>query len=240
MEGLHPVEQLWKRLDEIIQSWPKGSVPVPPKQRIDGLGCFPCGYGLWEKRLGQPPPPMPARAVMLIGNNWGNTEALCRDYRRGENPKGVYWGTLRPLLEEAGLAMKDCFATNAYPGLLAGDSNVGEFPGADDEQFQAACREFMVEQIRVVRPALIVTVGLYVPPFLAPLSPHLDRWRDARTLKDLNGNNALVHPAAFGGQATPRQWWHSRTLRGASATWGIASTAVSQVMTRSEECWRTP
>ncbi|HEX5272192.1 MAG TPA: hypothetical protein VFW33_16965, partial [Gemmataceae bacterium] len=70
---------------------------------------------------------------MLVGNNWGNTEALRRDFRRGENPDSqVYWGTLRPLLEGAGIAMRDCFATNAYPGLLTGDSNVGEFPGADN------------------------------------------------------------------------------------------------------------
>jgi hypothetical protein len=140
---------------------------------------------------------------MLLGNNWGNTASLHTRYLQGGEDRDYpgYWRPLRPLLEGAGLAMKDCFATNAYPGLLTGPSNVGRFPGAADMQFQAICRAFMAEQIRVVRPALIVTLGLYVAPFLARLSPDLKGWRSASTFTDLNETNAMVPHAAFPGAA---------------------------------------
>jgi len=139
---------------------------------------------------------------MLLGNNYGNEGELDRWYRRkGESPDCPYWRNLRCVLDGCGISLEQCFATNAYPGLLTGPSNLGCFPGADDMQFQAVCREFLTEQIRVVRSVLIVTLGLYVPPFLSALSPDLSGWRNVSKLKHLNGDNALVRRAAFEGTA---------------------------------------
>src|SRR5262249_39602942 len=123
----HPVEYLWRRLPEIVRSYPEGSAPVPPEYRIEALGCFPCGYGLWNKWPGQPPPPMPARAVMLLAHNWGSEVELPR-YQETENRNSPYWRNLRPLLKRCGICLCNCFATNAYPGLLKSRSNTGKFP----------------------------------------------------------------------------------------------------------------
>jgi hypothetical protein len=55
----------------------------------------------------------------------------------------------------------------------------------------------MAEQIRVVRHALIGTLGLYVPPFLAPLSPDLRGWLTVETTEDINDDNALFPRVTF-------------------------------------------
>jgi uracil-DNA glycosylase len=96
-----------------------------------------------------------------------------------------------------GICLCDVFATNTYPGLIKGDENIGKFPGGRDKKFQAACQQFLAEQIRVVRPALIVTLGKYVPPVLARLSPDLRCWRNAKSFKELNDESAVIRRAVF-------------------------------------------
>ena len=192
----HPAEYLWRILLEIVRSYPDGTAPVPAGYRIEGLGCFPCGYGLWDKLPGVPPPPMPVRGIMLLAHNWGSVYELDR-YKKSERRNSPYWRNLRPLLERAGISMSDCFATNAYPGLVTAKSNMGKFPGTKDRQFQDATRQFLNEQIRVVSPALIVTLGIHVPPLLACLSDDLSGWRKVSAFGHLNNDNAIVERARF-------------------------------------------
>jgi uracil-DNA glycosylase len=139
---------------------------------------------------------MPIRPVMLLAHNWGSEAELDLN-RPGENRGSRYWRNLRLLLRTCDICVCNCFATNAYPGLLKSSRNTGEFPGASDEQFLTACRRFLAEQIRVVRPALIVTLGRYVPRVLAPLSPDLRGWMRANAFKVLNDDNAFIPRARF-------------------------------------------
>ncbi len=54
---------------------------------------------------------------------------------------------------------------------------MGAFPGAKDETFVERCRGFFRVQLTICQPRLVITLGVHVPPFLAPLSDELRaRW----------------------------------------------------------------
>ena len=54
-----------------------------------------------------------------------------------------------PLLESAGIQREECFFTNVYMGLSAGDSNTGPSPGAKNREFKRRCESFLTEQIAI-------------------------------------------------------------------------------------------
>ncbi|MEP0981041.1 hypothetical protein NC980_10765 [Leptolyngbya sp. AS-A5] len=65
------------------------------------------------------------------------------------------------------------FFTNLYMGLRAGTATTGVFPGANDAKFVSHCQAFLFEQLRVQRPALLLTLGV-LPPVIGVLSPELE------------------------------------------------------------------
>jgi len=98
----------------------------------------------------------------------------------------------RAAVEEAGIDPEQCFFTNAYMGLRAGQRATGPFPGARDPGFVERCRRFLGAQIEVQRPRLILTLGTYVPAVLAPLAPKLVRWRDVANLREIDAARCPV------------------------------------------------
>ncbi|MBD2079504.1 hypothetical protein [Leptolyngbya sp. FACHB-17] len=58
-------------------------------------------------------------------------------------------------------------------GLRAGTATTGVFPGANDAKFVSHCQAFLFEQLRVQRPALLLTLGV-LPPVIGVLSPELE------------------------------------------------------------------
>jgi hypothetical protein len=71
-------------------------------------------------------------------------------------------------------------------GLREGTATTGPFPGRLDRGYCEFCRDFLVKQISTQRPTLIVTLGIYVPQFLASLSPQLHQWAAKSGLKHLD------------------------------------------------------
>lgn len=55
-------------------------------------------------------------------------------------------------------------------GLRAGTATTGVFPGANDAKFVSHCQAFFLEQLRVQRPALVLTLGVHVPPVIGVLA----------------------------------------------------------------------
>jgi len=82
---------------------------------------------------------------------------------------------------------------------------MGTFPGARDHDFVCWCRNFLLEQLRLIQPRLILTLGVHVPRFLAPLSPELKvAWSDVTGLRMLDERGvALVYPSTFSGVLRP-------------------------------------
>lgn len=191
---MHPVEALWAE-HAPVAGYPRGVVSIP--EPIPGLAFFPGGSGLWHAALGQPLPPFPLGGVMVLGHDFHSEEgyraSLARGHERYSQPT---WRNLTVLLGEAGVDLGACFFTNVYMGLRAGAKTTGPFPGATDPAFVAHCRRFLVRQLAAQRPALILTLGVYAPRMLAPISPDLAHWADGRGFRHLD-EVGPVRVAAF-------------------------------------------
>lgn len=246
---MHPVKALFAAMRR-IEPYPPGVVRVPT--RIPGTAFFPGGYGLWGVRPNAALPPMPIGGVMVLGHDFHSEEAFAHTLRQGTEVPATRgagrivptWSGLCPVLCEAGLPLDRCFFTNAYMGLRQGAGVSGRFPGSRDPQFVKRCQSFFLRQVEVQRPAVLLTLGRWVPAFVAPLSPRLAPWLEVRSLADVDDKRrpvvldvkfdrttaptcsvvALTHPSVRG-PSVPRRRFGS--LTGHPAEIAMIKKAVS-------------
>jgi uracil-DNA glycosylase len=69
------------------------------------------------------------------------------------------WRRLYKLFERAEFNPQEMFFTNVYVSLKAGAAPEGKFPGAKDPSFCARCYAFLDEQIQIMRPRAVATLG---------------------------------------------------------------------------------
>jgi uracil-DNA glycosylase len=104
------------------------------------------------------------------------------------------------LLDDVQIARETCFFTNVYMGLREGKATTGRFPGSHDPPFVHRCQQFFIRQLQVQRPRLILALGTFVPPFLAPLSPQLSGWAKGGTFAELDkADLSMIPEASFAG-----------------------------------------
>jgi hypothetical protein len=196
----HPIDQLFDQLAD-VGPYPPGVLPTTA--RIPGTAFFPGGTGLWGTQPGQPLPLMPLGGVMVLGHNFDSAASYAQSLARGsEHINGPSWRPLLTLLRACAIDPSRCFFTNAYMGLKADTASpIGKFPGAAAADFVRRCQTFLLEQLRMQQPRLVLTLGKEVPPVLAPLAPELSRtWSGALTLQELDRRAvALVYPVHFPG-----------------------------------------
>lgn len=195
--SLHIAEQLW-HAHTAVAPYPDGVLPVP--QPIAGTAFFPGGYGLWRPDVSAPLPRFPVGGVIVLGHDFhsqtGYEESLGRGHESMTQPT---WNNLLRLLREVEIPEEWCFFTNVYMGLRAGEQKTGVFPGSRDAAFIERCRRFLAEQLATQRPRLILTLGVYAPLVLAPLSPELTDWQDATGFKALDRRGPVRHGVRFRG-----------------------------------------
>ena len=168
-KNTHAFEELFTLLDQ-FGTYPNGVIKI--SERIDGTAFFPGGWGLWNTQPHELLPLVPIGGSMVLGHNFDSEAGFQRSLRHGsENLKSATWGNLLAFLEQVGISPEQCFFTNAYVGLRAGKHAMGAFSGARDPEFVCWCRNFLLKQLQLIQPRLIFTLGVYVPGFLAPLSP---------------------------------------------------------------------
>lgn len=194
---IHAVEKLWGR-HHPTGGYPAGVIAVP--QPISGLAFFPGGFGLWNTRAGHPLPPMPVGGVMVIGHDFHSELGYLKSFSAGgERLTLPTWSNLLRVLERAGLHPERCFFTNLYMGLRAGSAATGRFPGAGNPQFVAHCKEFLLEQLRVQRPSLVLLLGAHVPPVIGEMSPDLASWTTAKGFRHLDAVGPVKTKVSFEG-----------------------------------------
>ena len=197
--AFHPMNHLFALHDQ-FGSYPNGVVRI--SKRIAGTAFFPGGFGLWISQPNEPLAAMPVGGVMVVGHNFDSEAGFEYAFNHeGENLKGSTWRNLLAFLEQVEISPECCFFTNAYVGLQSGDHASGPFPGKQDPEFVRWCQNFLLEQIKLMQPRLILSLGTYVPSFLAPLSPELRRvWSGVKSLITLDEQEAaLVFPCTFEG-----------------------------------------
>jgi hypothetical protein len=193
---MHPAEKLWQKHEP--PSYPRGVLQVP--HPIVGTAFFPGGFGLWNPKSKRPLPDFPIGGVMILGHDFHSEAGYHESVARGaESLQQPTWRNLLNILGRAEIAPENCFFTNVYMGLRAGTSTTGVFPGASDSAFVAHCQRFLLMQLSVQRPSVIITLGLNAPRVLAPLSSALRVWEQARGFRSLNNNNAVIPHVVFDG-----------------------------------------
>jgi uracil-DNA glycosylase len=199
----HAINDLFALHDQ-FRSYPNGVIRI--SKRIPGTAFFPGGYGLWNTLPDEHLPPMPVGGVMVVGHNFDSEAGFEHAFNHsGENLKGPTWRNLLAFLKQVEIAPEWCFFTNAYVGLQSGDRAIGPFPGEQDHEFVRWCQNFLLEQIKLMQPRLILSLGAYVPSFLAPLSSELRCvWSGVKRLTMLDEQKtALVYPSTFVGVLRP-------------------------------------
>jgi len=165
--------------------------------RIAGTAFFPGGDGLWkEEGLNDD---LTIGGIMVVGHNFDNVSGFQQSLAQGSEPVTCpTWRNITSLLREANIELTRCFFTNVYVGLMQTTSNVGKFPGATSAAFRQQCVDFLQQQIALQQPSLILTLGAFVPPLLASLSPQLASWQGIQRVGQLDANQtALIKQAAF-------------------------------------------
>lgn len=194
---MHPSEALWAH-HHPEAGYPSGVLPVPAP--INGLAFFPGGYGLWGANQGRPLPEFPVGGIMVLGHDFHSETGYAESWKLGgERLTLPTWSNLLRLFEAAGVALNRCFFTNLYMGLRAGVATTGAFPGASDPAFVAHCQAFLLEQLRTQRPALVLTLGVHVPPVVGVLSPELAPWAAGQGLKHLDAVGPVQMGVTFRG-----------------------------------------
>lgn len=187
---------LWRR--HTPTSYPPGVLEVPGA--IPGTSFFPGGYGLWGAEAGRPLPEFPFRGVMVLGHDFHSKAGYEASVERGrESINQPTWRNLVDVLTRAAIPLERCFFTNYYMGLREGTETTGPFPGAGDESFVSHCNSFFIDQLRTQRPQLLITLGIYVPFAIAPLSPDLNDWGSHRGIKHLDSARPVRKAVRFFG-----------------------------------------
>jgi hypothetical protein len=196
---MQPIDLLFDSMIE-VEPYPTGVVRVPG--RIPGTAFFPGGYGLWQRDGAVPQNP-----IMILGHDFhseaGFRESLDRGGEvvidNGQRVMGPTWRSLTCLLKAVDVDPSICFFTNAYMGLREGADPTGRFPGSNNPGFVERCRAFLRLQIRTMRPRAILTLGAWVPAFIAPLSPELECWTKTRSFFDIDNARPMIPNARFPG-----------------------------------------
>lgn len=154
----NPAEQLWSEIRAAVSPFPSGVLDVPAP--IRGTAFFPGGLGLWFEENAAIFP-FPDGQIMVVGQDFNSAVTYERAWKIGtEVESSATWRGLRTLLLASGVSLDRCFFTNVYMGLRDGGPETGKFPGARDKHFTQRCITFFRRQLEIVRPRLILTLGL--------------------------------------------------------------------------------
>ncbi len=137
---------------------------------------------------------------MVLGHDFHSEIEYRRSLKRNrENHTQPTWRNILKLLEQAAIPTDECFFTNFFMGLRQGTITTGVFPGSKSKPYLEHCRRFLLRQLEVQRPRLVLTLGVRVPCLVAPMSPELAPWQMRQGLKHLDACGPIQRKVSFAG-----------------------------------------
>lgn len=151
---------------------------------ISGVGFFPGARGLWDDN----DKTISNKRVMVLGHDFGGKKDFDRSCRNGkENLSGATWKNLLEMLKEFGIEKEKCFFTNAVMGVRRdGISAIRKSPVYDCPHFLFDCQKFLLTQIRIQMPKLILVLGKNTWKFLGGISPELKVLSEIKSFKKID------------------------------------------------------
>ncbi len=121
-------------------------------------------------------PPVPESPVVVLGNFFATSDEFV-DVDEGRlTHLGRTWDTMREMFQGI-VPPSEVFLTDSYPTLpKAGGRTGGVRPG---RRYGGACRRFLVEEVRMLRPRAVLCLGGHATRLLASVCPELAQWRDS-------------------------------------------------------------
>ncbi|MGC2545685.1 MAG: uracil-DNA glycosylase family protein, partial [Silvibacterium sp.] len=145
---------------QIVRNYPEGIHPTADSvsDLIKGTAAFGVGPGLkCGKGNGKAWPELfPESPLHIFAHNWGNQRMLKKAQEAGGEADGVFWRRLIDFLERAEFDPANTHTTNVLQGIKSGPA-AGNM--SSDPTFLSQCLEYLREQVRIVQPRLIVTLG---------------------------------------------------------------------------------
>ena len=159
-------------MERTVTAYGPGAVKV--SGYVDGTSFFPGGSGLWQgpSPHGRLPEFFPEAPVMLLGHNFDSVQGHADSVRRGvERMRQGTWKHVLSYLDKAGgIVPEQCFFTNVFVGLQPIKAE-GKMKGS--ELYERECRNFLAQQIKIVRPRLIATLGITAEEQLKIIRPEV-------------------------------------------------------------------
>ena len=184
----------------MVEPYPIGMKAIP--QPISGTAFFPGGAGIW-KEAGVHQSRSRRRPIMVLGHDFDSEVAYRRSFEVGDETYGPTWRNLGKLFDETGILMSQCFFTNYFMGMRKGRVSTGRSPASYSDQFIERCGDFLIEQLKFIRPRVILTLGVYVPRLIASRSEGLAGWQLARSFSDIDRIGPLHFDVCFKGSSGP-------------------------------------
>ncbi len=178
------VEQLKAELSKLVEDYPTSLKPVLCE--IKGKGFFPGARGLWEDE----DETISDKPIMILGHDFGAERDFKKSVERGcENLNALTWKNLQTTLQEFGIPEDNCFFTNAILGVRTVDSALGKSPAYSYPEFLDLCKSFLLKQINIQKPKLIIVLGLHVLGIISQLSNKFKALEKVKSFKALDGED---------------------------------------------------
>lgn len=118
-------------------------------------------------------PAAPERGVLVLGNYQASRASYQRIVEGHIGGFPTTWWVLRQLL--ASTSPTEVFLTNAFVGLPDIKSDTAPFPTTPS--FTRRCEELLALEIALLRPRLVVCLGVPAAKLLAAITPGAAEWR---------------------------------------------------------------
>lgn len=174
-----------------FRSYPEWVVAVP--EPIRGTTFFPGGLGLISEGMPRPSTAPPAE-IMVVGQDFNTlrTYEITRE-RGSEFATSRTWLNMRKVFPQLGLPIRQCFFTSYYVGLREQGRETGPFPGSRDRDFVQRCARFFERQLEILRPSVIVSLGLAPLQVIGGEVFQFDVPPNMAQCVDVHSNHAAAH-----------------------------------------------
>lgn len=161
---------------------------------------FPGGYGLYEpETISYSEWP----EILILGQDFGLfSEFTKMTEGQMQDRSSPTWRNLLSLLEATHIRPADCFYGNVFIGLRHAGKSTGRYIGFTSPRFMTNNDCFLRAQLELIKPKLIITLGVYAPMVLARLTDQLAVWRNSFSFKRIDNQNASIQRNANFGTFT--------------------------------------
>lgn len=200
MKSIEISEKMWKKYSEIKDFFPKLDSVKQIDEQVNGTAFFPGGAGIIDGTNNDVD-------ILVLGQDFGTVNYFNKLVSTGKlDTACLTWKNMLKLFECSGLEPSRCFFSNVFMGLRTSNKITDSF--TSDKQYISKSLEFLKEQIRIIRPKAIITLGNNpTKMIIKAMDGGLESWDTSGKVTSIRNNSlanfedlsiycvALLHPS---------------------------------------------